>query len=223
MRKADDFLEIDQALRLNELVHPEHEFYTNFVGLRGDFEENIVYKSLNVSTKEEPILINEGSLKALKKWFDEQEQADRKNARVADRVMIALPIELTPIEREKTVQSFLKELTDNQIPWFVAIHQTGADKQNPHAHILLRDKSILNGRRVVKTSEKGSTTFLREMWSKTANIALEEAGHEERIDHRSYQEQGIKDKIPTKHQGYEQKKWRWKFNNRKSYLSSFNQ
>lgn len=51
MKKAYRLIEIDQALRLNEPVKPSHQFYTNFEGLRGDFEEKIVYKSLNVSTQ----------------------------------------------------------------------------------------------------------------------------------------------------------------------------
>ena len=48
MRKAYKFTEIDQALRLNEPVGPDHEFYTDFSGLRGEYEEKIVYRSLNV-------------------------------------------------------------------------------------------------------------------------------------------------------------------------------
>ncbi|RME12786.1 MAG: hypothetical protein D6816_00560 [Bacteroidetes bacterium] len=48
MRKAHKFTEIDQALRLNEPVGPDHEFYTDFSGLRGEYEEKIVYRSLNV-------------------------------------------------------------------------------------------------------------------------------------------------------------------------------
>lgn len=51
MRKAYNLLEIDQAVRLNEPVGPQHEFHTNFSGLRGEFEEKIIYRSLNVSTR----------------------------------------------------------------------------------------------------------------------------------------------------------------------------
>lgn len=40
----------------------------------------------------------------------------------------------------------------------------------------------------------------REHWAQAANVALEKAGREERIDHRSYQDQGI-EKIPTIHMG----------------------
>ncbi len=50
MRKATTLDEIDQALRLNEPVSPGHEFYTNFSGMRGEFEEKIIYRALNVKT-----------------------------------------------------------------------------------------------------------------------------------------------------------------------------
>lgn len=51
MRKATKLEEIDQALRLNEPVGPDHEFHTDFTGMRGEFEEKVVYRSLNVTTK----------------------------------------------------------------------------------------------------------------------------------------------------------------------------
>lgn len=40
----------------------------------------------------------------------------------------------------------------------------------------------------------------REHWAQATNTALEKAGRDERIDHRSYQDQGI-EKIPTIHMG----------------------
>lgn len=49
-RKATKLEEIDQAVRFNDPINPNHEFYTNFSDLRGDFEEKLVYKNLNIST-----------------------------------------------------------------------------------------------------------------------------------------------------------------------------
>lgn len=156
-----------------------------------------------------PVILTNGISKdwrEAKSWFDQEEQNDRKNARVADRIMIALPIELNSDQRISLVQDYLQEISNNEIPWFVAIHQEGKDKNNPHAHIILRDKSILSGSRVIKTSERGSTTFLREKWSERANMALQDAGINETIDHRSNAERKI-EKEPGMHRGYEQKKW----------------
>lgn len=58
MRKATHADEIDQALRLNEPVGPDHEFYTNFTGLRGEFEERVVYKALNVKVLDNQFTYN---------------------------------------------------------------------------------------------------------------------------------------------------------------------
>ncbi len=169
----------------------------------------------------EPVILTNGisqNWREAKKWMDEEEKTSRKNARIADRVMIALPIELDKSERTKLVESFLKELTGNEIPWFASIHQEGHDKNNPHAHILLRDKSILKGCRVLKTSERGSTMVLREKWTEEANKALKQAGYTERIDHRSYSEQGI-NKTPTKHRGYQDKKWSYRIRDENSKIT----
>jgi hypothetical protein len=48
-KKAEKLEEIDQAVRFNDPISPDHEFYTNFSDLRGDFEEKLVYKNLNIS------------------------------------------------------------------------------------------------------------------------------------------------------------------------------
>lgn len=49
--KAHSLEEIDQAVRFNDPISPDHEFYTNFSDLRGDFEEKLIYKNLNVNYK----------------------------------------------------------------------------------------------------------------------------------------------------------------------------
>ncbi len=57
--------------------------------------------------------------------------------------------------------------------------------------------------KTVKTNDWDKTETLekwRENWAKTANKHLERAGHEQRIDHRSYKDQGV-EKLPTIHLG----------------------
>ncbi len=49
--------------------------------------------------------------------------------------------------------------------------------------------------------DKDMVITWRARWAEKANIALEKAGFDERIDHRSYAERGI-DKVPTIHEGY---------------------
>ena len=136
------------------------------------------------------------------RWIDQEEAADRSNARVADRLMVALPIELNKDQRRALVQEYLEEVTGNLVPWYAAIHQKGEDSHNPHAHILIRDRSLSDGRRVIQTSEKGSTQHFRIKWSESVNKALSRANCSQSIDHRSLKAQGI-DRQPTRHRGYQ--------------------
>ncbi len=48
MHKATKLEEIDQAVPFNVPITPDHPFFVDFQGLRGDFEDRIVYRSLNV-------------------------------------------------------------------------------------------------------------------------------------------------------------------------------
>lgn len=142
--------------------------------------------------------------KKAKRWIDREELASRKNARVADLVMVALPIELAKSEREELVRRFIQTLTGGHVPVFAAIHQEGEDSHNPHAHILIRDKSPTDGRRVLQMSERGSTRRIREKWAEEASMALKRAVYyreADQFDHRSHRARGI-DQVPTKHRGW---------------------
>ena len=144
-------------------------------------------------------------------WMDGQEKADRKNARLFDKIMIALPRELSDTQRAELVRAYCRELTGGQVPWLAAIHQTGKDAQNPHAHIVIRDRHHETGKRVLRWSDSprdraklglvpNVAEHIRERWETCANLALERAGHEARIDRRSLEAQGI-DREPTIHIG----------------------
>lgn len=50
-RKATHLHEIDQAVKFNEPIGPDHPFYTDFSQVRGDFQEKVVYRILNVDTR----------------------------------------------------------------------------------------------------------------------------------------------------------------------------
>lgn len=133
-------------------------------------------------------------------WFREQEDADRKNARICDKVLLALPRELTSSQQADLVRTFAELVTEGRASWLAAFHVTGKDVHNPHCHLVIRDRDPETGKRVCKLSEKGSTQWLRLMWEERANLALDHAGREERIDRRTLQAQGIK-RRPTIHEG----------------------
>lgn len=144
-------------------------------------------------------------------WMDREEAASRKNARVADKIRIAIPRELSDQERLELVRDFITDLTGNRVPWMFAIHQRGKDAHNPHAHIVVRDRDLETGKRVLRLSDSArdrikaglepkAVNWIRERWEKAANTALERAGLDVRIDRRSLEAQGI-DREPTIHIG----------------------
>ncbi len=140
------------------------------------------------------------SPKEIAGYLRQCEDQDRKNARVIDKVMLALPKELSPAERAGLVRDFAEHVTQGRAPWLAAYHDKGKDAQNPHCHLVLRDRDPKTNKRVIGTSEIGSTERLRESWEKFANQALERAGSSERIDRRTLAEQGI-EREPTIHEG----------------------
>lgn len=128
-------------------------------------------------------------------WLDGQELGDRKNARVVDKVMVALPLELGREAQLRLVRRFVHEVAGgDNVPWLAAFHDKGKDAKNPHAHIVIRDRHRETGKRVAELSGKGSTERLRVIWEKCANEALKEVGLDAKIDRRSLKEQGIERK-----------------------------
>lgn len=136
--------------------------------------------------------------------MDVKEEADRKNARVIDKLEIALPLELDDTQRIDLVRAFVKELAGGRdVPFFAAFHDKPAtkDESNPHAHLVIRDRDPRTGKgRIIGMSEKGSTERAREVWQGVCNKALAAAGSTARIDRRSLKAQGI-DRAPQGHQG----------------------
>lgn len=152
--------------------------------------------------------------KQAQNWFNAEEKADRKNARICDKIMIALPRELDAEQRLHLVKDFAERVTQGKAPWLAAIHDKGKDKKNPHCHLVLRDRDTQTRKRVLHMSagkserallaEKGidamTTERMRVIWENAANEHLELAGKTVRIDSRSLEDQGIKRK-PTVHEG----------------------
>lgn len=50
-KKAKTLAEVDNAVRFDVPITPDHEFYTDFSDVRGDFEDRMIYKTLNVHPK----------------------------------------------------------------------------------------------------------------------------------------------------------------------------
>lgn len=148
-------------------------------------------------------------------WLRHEERDDRKNARVIDKVVLALPRELSLVHQHALVKAFAEALTQGRASWFAAFHTKGKDRDNPHCHLVLRDRDVETGRRVMFLSagkkeaalrrEKGEVapttlTSVRALWEGCANAALQVAGLAVRIDRRTLAAQGMARK-PQVHEG----------------------
>ena len=139
------------------------------------------------------------------------------NARVADTLIVALPIELSKEQRHEAVAGFMEKIGQGRIAWLAAFHDKGKDEHNPHCHIIFRDADIETGRKVVGTTtsakdvreaeEHGwrvpprmTTKELRVAWCEHLNAEMERHGLDARFDHRRLKEQGI-DREPQIHVG----------------------
>ena len=134
----------------------------------------------------------------------------RKNATVAREFEIALPAELNDLQRQQLAHEFAQELV-NQHGCIadVAIHQPsgGGDQRNHHAHILLSTRRLGPEGFTDKTRELDDYSSgpkwvhkWRERYAQLQNRYLQQAGCEVRVDHRSYQNQGL-DALPSCHLG----------------------
>ena len=133
----------------------------------------------------------------VQEWLSEQEQSDRKNARVVDKIMFALPRELTPEQRYELAHDYAKEISLERTLYFFAIHETGKDASNPHCHLVIRDRDIETGQKVIGFSDskkqwkergrdqESATHWIRERLEYKINEHLEKAGHSVRVDRRS--------------------------------------
>ena len=182
------------------------------------------YQNINYITREEAcsktIARNMPEDRAgARPFFERMANADHvpANARVADTIIIALPIEMTKEQRWEAVTGFMEKIGKGRIAWFAAFHDQGKDAHNPHVHIIFRDEDIETGRKVLGTTasakdvkeaeEKGwrvpprmTTKDMRVAWCEHLNSEMERHGYETRFDQRRLKEQGI-DREPQIHVG----------------------
>ncbi|MCA4799577.1 MobA/MobL family protein, partial [Acinetobacter towneri] len=145
-------------------------------------------------------------------WNLAEQSENRKDARTAREWVIALPDELDADQRKDLAKAFATALVDRYgVIADLAIHEPskGGNDKNHHAHIMLTTRKaeldpennltlttkaeieLSNAKR--KSLGMGTTQDeikqIRETWANLANRALERAGIQEKIDHRSYADQ----------------------------------
>jgi ATP-dependent exoDNAse (exonuclease V) alpha subunit len=118
----------------------------------------------------------------------------RKDAQLAREINLALPHELTDVQRLELLREFVRdEFVSLGMVADFAIHrpvaEKGDDPRNHHAHILLTLRQAeFDGLRRVKTREWNSDQMLvhwRAAWADRQNEALRSYGHKAKVDHRS--------------------------------------
>jgi hypothetical protein len=130
---------------------------------------------------------------------------------VAREYLVALPIELTHPQRVDLARGFAQDLADRYgFAVDVVLHAPrnfrGSDPRNFHAHLLATTREVSReglGRKTTfdlsDETRRGlglgpgvrELFFARQHWAEAANIALESAHVDARIDHRTLAAQGI--------------------------------
>lgn len=136
------------------------------------------------------------------------EEAERKsNARIARRIMLPLPNNLTKKQHRKIVNQFRKELEKKYgVATTAVIHYE--HEHNPHAHLMftVREVKFENGKakfgaktRILDDKKTGPEELenIRKTFCDICNRFLKE---NEKVTNESYKRQGI-DKIATRHMG----------------------
>jgi ATP-dependent exoDNAse (exonuclease V) alpha subunit len=144
-------------------------------------------------------------------WNAAESAEKRKNGRVAREYLIAVPRELTQPQRVDVVRGFAQELAERYgFAVDVAVHAPrnfpGSDSRNFHAHLLATTREVsregLGRKTTLEFSDENrrklglgagvrELLYVRQRWAEVANLALESAHVDARIDHRSLAAQGI--------------------------------
>jgi hypothetical protein len=158
-------------------------------------------------------------------YWDNADVYERANGRLYISADFALPVGLDTDNQSALASAFAHELTDEeQLPYTLAVHSgrdANGNEHNPHAHLMIserqndgieRDPDQWFRRANSAGPERGgapkSRTFhgrewmehARERWATLTNQMLQARGRDERVDHRSYERQGI-DREPGEHYG----------------------
>lgn len=125
----------------------------------------------------------------------------RSDSMLARELLLSLPRELNFAEQVALVCGFVKELTDLGMVADIAFH-TGTARdgmENDHAHVLTTIRGLSaegwdhykSGGKDQPWEKKAMLRQWRESWERHVNDALEKAGSDERVDHRSLKDRGI--------------------------------
>lgn len=144
-------------------------------------------------------------------WNAAEAAEKRKDAKVAREYELGLPAELDAGQRRDLVRAFAEDIRDRYgVAVDAAIHAPHdyGDDRNHHAHVMTTTREVgpeglgAKTRQLdVRTTASVEVEAIRERWAGMINDALEHAQVAERVDHRSYERQGL-DIEPTVKMGH---------------------
>ena len=130
----------------------------------------------------------------------------RKDAQLAREVQLSLPHELTDDQRREMVRSFVSaQFVSHGMIADVSIHapHRDGDGRNHHAHVLLTMRELVGegfGKKERAWNNSKQLQHWREAWADHQNREFERLSLSVRVDHRSFEGQGI-DREPQQHMG----------------------
>lgn len=175
------------AYRAGELLHDGYEAH-DYTRKRG------VLETLIIGPDNAP----EWAFDRERLWNTVEGVEKRGDAQLAREIRLALPHELSDEQRADLVFNFCRDMFVKEgMIADIAIHRPdrNGDQRNHHAHVLLTMREIgADGFAATKQrawNRKEALQEWREQWEVYSNHALEAAGSDSRIDHRSFQERGL--------------------------------
>ena len=135
-------------------------------------------------------------------WNEVERSEKRCDALLSLETMVALPKELTHEQKQKLTRAFVKEHFVSQ-GMIVDISYHDFDSHNPHVHLLTTTREVTKegfGKKQRSWDKRQAIIDQRQAWAEQVNRALEQAGHQSRVDHRSLKARGD-DRIPQEHLG----------------------
>ena len=143
-------------------------------------------------------------------FWEAADAHERKNGRAYTELQIALPRELAPEERNALARDATRELMGERFAYTMAVH-TPLAKDNieqPHMHLMFSERAIDDRTRDLSEEQffkrngakkdpewnaREKPMEVRERWVEMMNAAMERHGHEQRLDPRSWADQGRTD------------------------------
>jgi hypothetical protein len=147
-------------------------------------------------------------------WSDAERLERRQDSRLGRRLILALPAEVSPKERQQIVEGIAEKIVER---WgcavTVAVHRPGkqGDQRNFHAHFLIstrkfnQDGFLKEKIRILDKprTSRGEIEWLRQTCQEEINQFL---APEQQLDFRSYKRQG-KDRLAQPHYGRKVVAW----------------